>query len=164
MKPCFLMLAAGLLALPGPVMAHPGHAPSDDIAAPTPIAITPDALAGLPREVIAFDDHGSARSCEGPALASLLEAGGYPQGTSLRGAALAQGIMVEAEDGYRVLLSLGEIDPLLGKARAILATQCDGASLDAETGPVRLVIADDDRPARAVRQVVRIVPVMPDAD
>lgn len=81
---------------------------------------------------------------------------GAPSGNALRGPALLMAVVVEARDGYRVAFTLGELDPLLGKAEVVLADRCNGAMLDAEDGPFRLAVAGDTRGARSVRQVVTL--------
>lgn len=65
-------------------------------------------------------------------------------------------VVVEARDGYLVAFTLGELDPLLGKAEVVQADRCNGAMLDAEDGPFRLAVAGDTRGARSVPQVVTL--------
>ena len=69
------------------------------------------------------------------------------------------GLLVKARDGYTVLFSLGELDAKLGAAPAIVATTCDGKTIDASDGPFRLIVPQDQRPARSVRQVERLAVV-----
>ena len=75
---------------------------------------------------------------------------------SLRGPALATRLVVEASDGYRVVLTLADLDPSLGGRRVLLADRVDGKPLPADEAPWRLIIVGDQRPARSTRQVVRI--------
>jgi len=65
-------------------------------------------------------------------------------------------VVAEARDGYRVAFTLGELDPLLGKAQVVLADRCNGAMLPEADGPFRLAVAGDTRGARSVRQVVSL--------
>jgi hypothetical protein len=81
---------------------------------------------------------------------------GAPSGSALRGTALLMAVVVEARDGYRVAFTLGELDPLLGKAEVVLADRCNGVTLGAEDGPFRLAVEGDTRGARSVRQVVTL--------
>ena len=120
------------------------------------VAITPSELTGLPRTTATLDLHGERHSCTGPLLSDVLHRAGAPAGESLRGNALKRGVLVSAKDGYAVLFGLGELDHTLGNVKAILADQCDGKRLADSDGPVRLVVEGDKRPARSVRQVVRI--------
>ena len=65
-------------------------------------------------------------------------------------------VVAEARDGYRVAFTLGELDPLLGKARVVLADRCNGTMLDESDGPFRLAVEGDERGARSVRQVTSL--------
>lgn len=125
-------------------------------AAPQRIDITPDLIAGLPRQQVTLSHHEETLRCEGPLLADVVAKAGLPSGDSVRGAALRTAIVARAADGYSVLFSLGEIDPRLGNDQIILADRCDGKSLDADTGPYRLAIPGDKRGARSVRQLIAI--------
>ena len=64
--------------------------------------------------------------------------------------------MIEARDGYSVAFTLGELDPLLGKAQVVLADRCNGALLGEADGPFREAVGGDTRGARSVRQVVSV--------
>ena len=60
---------------------------------------------------------------------------------------------MEAADGYRVVIALPEIDPDFSDKQIVLAFLQDGKPLDANAGPFRIVIPDEKRMARWVRQV-----------
>lgn len=125
------------------------------------IAITPTGLAGLAQTQATLDVHGERHVCRGPRLADVLINAGAPSGEALRGAALRRGVLVVGTDGYAVLFSLAELDPGFGGGNVILADRCDDKVLAPQDGPVRLVVERDKRPARSVRQVVRIEWVNP---
>lgn len=151
------MILALLLAAAAPAT------PTLTIDAPGKPRLTLDAaaLAAMPQVNVTRSDHGKAVQCTGVPLSALLARAGAPSGEQLRGPALASGLVVSASDGYRVLFSLGELDGTLGKAEAVLATVCNGQKLDAATGPLRLIVPNDSRPARSVRQVTRLTIVRP---
>jgi hypothetical protein len=65
-------------------------------------------------------------------------------------------LLVEAADGYRVLFALPEIDPAFTDKRVVLAFLKDGKPLDAKEGPYRIVVPDEKRMARWVRQVTTL--------
>lgn len=121
-----------------------------------PLALDQAALAALPQAEAAASFHGGEKRCRGPLLADVLKAAGVPQGTGLKGKALVSGVVAEGQDGYRVLFSLGEIDPMLGRAPVIVAMQCGGKPLSVEDGPLRILAGGDTRGARSVRQLVRL--------
>ena len=95
----------------------------------------------------------------GVRLADVLRAAGV-RTDSLRGPALATRLVIEASDGYRVVLTLADLDPSLGGRRILLADRVDGKALPADEAPWRLVVTGDQRPARSARQVVtiRVIP------
>ncbi len=113
-------------------------------------------LATLPRHTVAVQDHGTPAKFEGFDLADILRFLGAPLGESLRGPKLALALVVDAADGYRAVFALAEIDPALGGRRVLLCDRRDGAPLSAHEGPWRIVVEDDHRPARWVRQVVAV--------
>ena len=122
----------------------------------TPAPVDAALLTGLPTRDVALTAHGTTQICNGPGFAAVLVKLGLPQGEALRGPALASGVIVRARDGYAVLFSLGEIDASLGNDGAIIATQCGGRPLTDQDGPFRLIVPNEHRPARSVRQVTTI--------
>ncbi len=145
-----------LVALLAIADAQPAHHPVP-AAQPAPVpAELPLDLAGLPRSTATFAAHGRSQTCDGVALAAMAAKAGLPAGADLRGPALGIAIIAEAQDGYRVLFSLGEIDPKLGNRPVIVADRCDGKALGPEDGPLRLVVPGEARAARSVRQLVRL--------
>ncbi len=120
------------------------------------VPVEPALIAGLPTHEVMLTLHGEAQTCAGPLLADVVARLGAPSGGEVRGPALLMAVVVEARDGYRVAFTLGELDPLLGKAQVVLADRCNGAMLTEADGPFRLAVAGDTRGARAVRQVVTL--------
>ena len=115
---------------------------------------TLDDLAALPRrEVHARDRDGSEATFSGVALVDLLRLAGVPLGTELRGANMALYLLVDAADDYRVVFALPELDPAFTERVVLLADHRDGQPLAAAEGPLRLVVPDEKRHARWVRQV-----------
>ena len=139
--------------------AHGGRA--SEPSAPSPFVVPLDAatLSKLPRENVQAAAHGKSLDCEGVALDALLRATGALPADKLSGPQLARYVLVDARDGYRVLYSLAELDPGTGKRRVLLADRCNGAALDDDEGPLRLIAPEDARPARWVRQVKSITVV-----
>lgn len=153
---------AALLTLPG--VPAPGHAQSaaarevklevrGDGLAPT--ALTAGDLASLPRVEVRATAHGNTALFSGVRMADMLRLAGVPI-DSVRGRRAALYVLVSAADGYSAVFSLGELAPDLTGRMALLADQRDGAPLDDEEGPLRLVLPDESRPTRWVRQVTSI--------
>jgi len=65
-------------------------------------------------------------------------------------------VVVKAADGYQAVFALPELDPLFSKKVVLLADRRDGGPLSAKEGPYRLVVPDEARQARWVRQVISI--------
>lgn len=93
---------------------------------------------------------------EGVALNTVLEKAGIEFGHSLRGKRLASCLLVEAADGYRAVIALPELDRDFTDKEVVLAYLQDGKPLDDKAGPYRIVIPDEKRMARWVRQVTKL--------
>jgi DMSO/TMAO reductase YedYZ molybdopterin-dependent catalytic subunit len=120
----------------------------------TPLTLTLAELESMPAEMIGAKDHdGSTASYQGVSLHTILARAGVPQGETLRGAALRLCVLVKAADGYQVAFSVAELDPLFTDKETLLAYRRDGKELDSKAGPLRLVIPDEKRQARWVREV-----------
>jgi DMSO/TMAO reductase YedYZ molybdopterin-dependent catalytic subunit len=114
-------------------------------------------IAKLPRvtaKVIGHDNQPA--EYEGVRLSELLQARGVVLGKELRGARVANYLLFEAEDGYRVVLAIAEVDPATTDKLVLLAERKNGAALPDKEGPWRLVIPDDKRPVRWIRMLKRI--------
>ncbi len=92
----------------------------------------------------------------GVRLAELLADYGAPLGDQLRGKSLLAYVVAAGSDGYKVVFALAEIDPTFHPGEVIVADTMNGKALDEKTGPFRLVMTEDKRPARSVRNLVSI--------
>jgi hypothetical protein len=110
-------------------------------------------IEALPRAKVTTAAAGSTATFEGIMLRDVLEKAGVSLGESVRGKRLASYLLVEAADGYRVVFALPEIDPGFTDKQIVLALTKDGKPLDAKEGPYRIVIPDEKRMARWIRQV-----------
>jgi len=119
------------------------------------VTLTQADIESLPRIKITI--HGpNSDTFEGVALKALLEKSGVELGHSLRGKRLASCLLVGAADGYRVVIALPELDPDFTDKRIVLAFSQNGKPLDAKEGPYRIVIPDEKRMARWVKQVTTL--------
>jgi DMSO/TMAO reductase YedYZ molybdopterin-dependent catalytic subunit len=140
---CFAPLAAAdsFLSITG-MVANPLHLSLAD-------------LRGLPSSHVAVSQ-ASGRGpvnldCTGVSIASLLKKAAPSFGPK-NNANLAHTLLITADDGYAVALSLGEIDPDYGHVEPIMATDCSGKPLAAP----RLVVPGDIHAGRAVNGIVTI--------
>jgi hypothetical protein len=113
-------------------------------------------LEALPHVKVTTTKAGTSAVFEGIALEAVLEKAGVQLGETLRGKRLASCLLVEAADGYRAVIALPEIDPAFTSKQVILAFLKDGKPLDDKEGPYRIVIPDENRMARWVRQVTAL--------
>jgi hypothetical protein len=125
------------------------------------IKLTSAEIAALPHEAITIEDHGKPVRFEGVPLRLVLERAHVTLGDSLRGKRLANCLLVEAADGYRVVFALPELDPGFTDRMILLADKANGHPLDAKEGPFRVIVPGEKRMARWVRQVtaLRVVQV-----
>jgi hypothetical protein len=95
-------------------------------------------------------------SYSGVRLSDLLAKLGAPLGQQLRGTALKSYVVATGLDRYQAVFSLAEVDPTFHPGEILVADTMNGIPLDAKTGPFRLVVTEDKRPARSVRNLVLI--------
>jgi hypothetical protein len=113
-------------------------------------------IESLPHIKVTTQEPDKSVTFEGVALKAVLEKGGVEFGPSLRGKRLASCLLVEAADGYRAVIALPEMDPDFTDKQILLVFMQDGKPLDAQAGAYRIVIPDEKRMARWVRQVTKL--------
>ena len=114
-------------------------------------------LARLPqREVTARDHKGDDAKYSGVLISEILRQADVPLGERLRGKLLTNYLLVEAADKYRVVFSLPEVDPDSTDNVVLLARSRNGAALDEAHGPLQLVLPQEKRHSRWVKQVARM--------
>ncbi len=145
-----LALLAGIVfaqAPPAAVLAVQG-----DIA--TPLSLTADDLAKMPRETVSVPaPDGTKIVYEGVTLLAVLQKAGAPFGKQLRGKVLSSYVLAKAMDGYQVVFTLGELDPDFGNESILVADKRDGKPMGEKQGPFRLVCPNDHEGARSVRML-----------
>jgi len=75
------------------------------------LTLSAEDLAKMPRASVRTTNNGMETVYEGAWVHEVLKRAGVPQGNELRGKALAGYVLAEAQDGYQVVFSLGELDP-----------------------------------------------------
>ncbi|OIN59741.1 molybdopterin-dependent oxidoreductase [Arsenicibacter rosenii] len=119
-----------------------------------PVTLSAEDIKALPhQEVTGKDRDGKELHFSGVPVIELLKKAGVTTGGELRGENLAKYAVVKAIDGYEVVFALPEFDPAFASQVIILANRVDGAPLPAGTGPFRIVVPNEKRPARWVREV-----------
>ncbi len=118
--------------------------------------VTREELAALPHVDATVSSHNVQGTYRGVPLGDVLRLVGLPAADSLRGAALAQYVLVEASDGYRVVFAPAELDAGFTDKLIFLADSKNGAPLDSAEGPFRMIAVGEKRPARWAHSVIRI--------
>jgi DMSO/TMAO reductase YedYZ molybdopterin-dependent catalytic subunit len=119
------------------------------------LALSAADLAKMPRASVRTTTNGMETVYEGVWLHEVLKMAGVPQGSELRGKALAGYVLAGAADGYQVVLSLGEVDPAFIDNEILVADTANGKPLPGAQGRFRLVVPKDKHGARSVRMLTK---------
>lgn len=123
----------------------------------SPITLTVEQLSKYPyEEYKTVDKTGQPIVYGGTALSLILDQAGAPLSPQLRGAYLADYILINAKDGYRVIYALPEVDPEFSSSQVLVVTTKNGLPLNKKEGPFRIVNSMDGKHARWIRQVKEI--------
>jgi len=116
-------------------------------------------LKSMPRiAVTVHNPHSNAEETySGVRLADILATLNAPLGDEFRGIAVSRYVEVTGSDGYGAAFSLAEVDPSFHSGEIIVADTLNGKPLDAKSGPFKIVVTEDKRPARWVRNLTTIV-------
>jgi DMSO/TMAO reductase YedYZ molybdopterin-dependent catalytic subunit len=132
-------------------------------AVSTPLILTAADLKKMPRTTLHVTNshENKSETYEGVLLEELLRRAGVARGEQLRGKMMTAYVVAEAEDGYKVVFSLAELDSGMTDSEILVADTVDGAPVDAKRGPFRLIAPHDKRPARRVRMLKSITVFAP---
>jgi len=123
----------------------------------TPLTLSAADLSAMPRTTaVAKDKQGTPHTFSGVALAEIFNKAGVTTGRNLRGENLAKYVLVTCADNYQVVFSLAELDSSFTDRVVILADQMEGQPLPAGTGPFRVIVPGEKKPARNCFQVLSI--------
>jgi hypothetical protein len=123
-----------------------------------PITLRAAELKTFPRVTVTIhNSHTDAdETYTGVRLSELLAKMSAPLGSDLRGKALSAYVVATGSDGYRAVLALAEVDPSFHPGEVLVADEMNDKPLDAHSGPFNLVVTEDKRPARSVRNLVSL--------
>jgi len=114
-------------------------------------------LEALPHVRVMASEHSSPPvTFEEVTVTSVLEKAGFFFGEAMKGKRLTNCLLVEAADGYRAVIALPELDPGFTDKQTVLAFLHDGKPLTEKEAPYRIIIPDEKRMARWVRQVTTL--------
>jgi DMSO/TMAO reductase YedYZ molybdopterin-dependent catalytic subunit len=122
-----------------------------------PLELKPEDIAAFPQtQVNRKDKDGKDHTYTGVLLSVILQKAGVTMGKDLKGENLTKYAIVEASDGYQVVFALAELDRDFTDRQIILATMVDGKPLAPTDGPFRIIVQDEKKPARCIKQVTGI--------
>ncbi len=121
------------------------------------VSLSGDELKGMTRTTVKSKDHdGGEHTYVGVPVIDLLKRAEMKFGQSLRGAKLRDYLLAEDNAGYGVVIALTEVDPEFSGRVVIVADTMDGAAFSGRDGPLRLVISDEVKHARWVRNLSKL--------
>ena len=152
-----VLTCIGTQALPqGATPAEPGRLTVTG-AVERPLNLQISDFEKMPHVSVEVKDHdGHLTIYEGGPLDELLKAVGAPIGEKLRGANMASYVLAEAKDGYRLVFALAELDSAFTDSKVLIAYAANGKPLPDGQGPLRIVVPQEQRPARWIRMLQRI--------
>jgi hypothetical protein len=113
-------------------------------------------LAAMPRRTISVIDKDGDAKYEGVLIQDILTRAGMTFGQSLRGPRLRDYLLAEAGDGYAVIYALPEISTEFSDRAVIVADRVNGAAISGRDGPLRIIVSDEKKHARWVRNVISL--------
>ena len=122
----------------------------------SPVKISADEMAKLPRHTALLQDHGKQISYEGALLHDVLVRGGFDFGNGLRGKQLSTYAAALASDGYQVVFALAEFDPTVMDSGIVVADKREGQPLGANEGLLRIIVPHDKRATRSLKMLQEI--------
>ena len=123
---------------------------------PTPLALTAEDLAKMPRATATLTADGTTTTYEGVLLYDILAKAGWQFGRGMTGKGMASYLIATGKDGYQVVFALPEIDPMFAGAKVIIADKADGAALPGRELPFRVVAPQDKMHARSIYSLVKL--------
>ena len=99
---------------------------------------------------------GARETYSGVPLIELLEKVGAPAPQAVKGKVLSDYIIATGSDNYHAVLALAEIEPGFHPGTVLVADTLNGKPLDTKEGPLKLIVEEDQKPARWVHNLVKV--------
>lgn len=123
-----------------------------------PLSLTVSDLAKMKHVDVSMKNReGVLQQYSGVPIFEILQQAGVTLGKELKGENLTKYMLVRSSDGYEVVFSLAELDPSFTNRIIILADKKDGQPLADGVGPFRLVVPDENKPARSAHEVTHLI-------
>lgn len=92
----------------------------------------------------------------GPLLSDFLSNAGVILGEPAKKQTVSNYITIRARDNYKCVFALAELDPLFSSSSIIIASKMDGKALSENNDPYQIIVPNDKKHGRWVRQVKSI--------
>ena len=125
-------------------------------AIPSPLTLTAEDLAKMPRSTATLASDGGTDTYEGVLLYDILVKAGWQFGHMPAGKGVPVSILATGKDGFQAVFSLGEIDPQLAGEKVIIADKENGLPLPDRYKPFRIVAPQDKKHARSIYSLVTL--------
>lgn len=161
MKKYLLIVLIGLFELASPTLIYAQQATEAGVKISGEVSL-PFTVRALDFQqfkrtvIVRKDKDGKDHQYSGISLSALLVKAGATMGKDLRGENLTKFAIIEASDGYQVIFTLAELDKEFTNREVILADLMDERPLPIADGPFRIIVQDEKRPARCIKQVTAI--------
>jgi hypothetical protein len=122
----------------------------------TPLALSADDLAKMPRNTATLERDGETATYDGVLLYDILVKAGVRFGRAMTGKPMASYVLATARDGYQVVFALPEIDPEFMGARVLIADKRNGGPLLGPQQPLQMIAPQDKLHARSMYSLSKI--------
>lgn len=124
--------------------------------------VTIERLRQLPAHSVEIKGHdGQSATYTGALLMDAIGTGCPSVPAAEKRERIGMAVRVDAQDGYHAIIALMEADTSFREHPVLLTWARNGKALDEHDGPLQLIIPDDKRHARDVRQVKQLSIVAP---
>ena len=123
---------------------------------PTPLTLTADDLAKMPRATATLTSDGSTDTYEGVLLYDILVKAGWQFGHSTMGKNAPTCLVATGKDGFRAVFALAEIDPQFSGVKVLIADKENGLPLPDRYKPFRVISPQDKMRARSIYSLVKL--------
>ena len=146
---------------PAAVFAGQDAAPEPSVlrvegAGPTPLTLTAEDLAKMPRATASVESDGDTNTYEGVLLYDILVKAGWQFGHGMMGKAAPACIVLTAKDGFKAVFALAEIDPQFSGVKVLVADKENGLPLPNKYRPFRVISPQDKMRARSIYSLIKV--------
>lgn len=127
-------------------------------AVPTPLTLTAEDLAKMPRATATLTSDGATETYEGVLLYDILVKAGWQFGRGMVG---AKGtpiacIVATGKDGFQAVFAPAEIDPNFSGEKILIADKENGLPLPDRYKPFRIISPQDKMRARSIYSLIKL--------